>query len=256
MTPRLCCDERPVGVAPDFFNKADTLKEWNLLTRGWEDGFARDRWEVENQAFGDTYPNQFNPDFEDDLHMERERDRLSLEEWRGFMLKGIHRAVLSFQATGKRAGILSVKLPGKPVVSAKVELKSIVLTPSKRSVQIDRQGKAFPVVFMPVTKNEWGLKKEVPDDVKDVIESVDGLFYLDRMTGAGIEEGFNLYVLQGEKIPKNAIGEAVKGRAYITTAPLPKDEDDKPKIDRRPKRPAPPGQRQAVLGEGFDVSGN
>ena len=172
------------------------------------------------------------------------------------MAKGLQRAVLSFQATEKRAGILSVKLPGKPVVSARVELKSIVLTPSKRSVQIDRKGKAFPVVFMPVTKNEWGLKKEVPDDVRDVIESVDGLFYLDRMTGAGIEEGFNLYVLQGEKIPKNAIGEAVKGRAYITTAPLPKDEDDKPKIDRRPKRPAPPGQRQAVLGEGFDVSGN
>jgi len=193
---------------------------------------------------------------EEDLQNERELERLSFEEWKTYMAKGLQRAVLSFQATGKRAGILSVKLPGKPVVSAKVELKSIVLTPSKRSVQIDRQGKAFPVVFMPVTKNEWDLKKEVLEGVRDVIESVDGLFYLDRMTGAGIEEGFNLYVPQGEKIPKNAIGEAVKGRTYITTAPLPKDEDDKPKIDRRPKRPAPPGQRQAALGDDYGVSGN
>lgn len=193
---------------------------------------------------------------EEDLQNERELERLSFEEWKTYMAKGLQRAVLSFQATGKRAGILSVKLPGKPVVSAEVELKSIVLTPSKRSVQIDRQGKAFPVVFMPVTKNEWDLKKEVLEGVRDVIESVDGLFYLDRMTGAGIEEGFNLYVPQGEKIPKNAIGEAVKGRTYITTAPLPKDEDDKPKIDRRPKRPAPPGQRQAVLGDDYDVTGN
>ena len=192
---------------------------------------------------------------EEDLQNERELEKLSFEEWKTYMAKGLQRVVLTFRATGKRSGTLSVKLPGEPVVSAEVELKSIVLTPSKRSVQF-RQGKAFPVVFMPVTKNEWDLKKEVLDSVSDVIESVDGLFYLDRMTGAGIEEGFNLYVPQGEKIPRNAIGEAEKGRTYTATAPLPKDEDDKPKIDRRLKRPAPPGQRQAVLGDGFGVSGN
>ncbi len=242
MRPLSVDDSRPSGAS---FNLFEDLNEYN-----------RDAWETANLAFGDTYPNQFNPSLEEDLQRERELERLSFEEWKTYMAKGIQRAVLSFQATGKRAGRLSVKLPGKPVVSAKVELKSIVLTPSKRSVQIDRQGKAFPVVFMPVTKNEWDFKKEVPEGVTDVIESVDGLFYLNRMTGAGIKEGVNLYVPQGEKIPKNTIGEAVKGRTYITTVPLPEDEDDKPKIDRRPKRPVLQNQRQAVLGEGFDVSGN
>lgn len=242
--------ERPYGAASDL---VEVLQEWNLLTLGWEDDYARDCWETENRAFGDTYPSQFNPDFEDDLRRERELDRLDLEEWKSFMERGIQRSVLRFKATGKRTGELFVKLPGKPVISALVYLKLVTYRPAKRSVRISEKGKAYRVVILPVTKNFWEYKKAVPDEKRDIIDSVAGLYYLDRMTGAGLEEGFNRFVPKGEPLPTNKAGEAEKGRIYVTTAPLPEDEIER-KIEwkKRPKRPAPSDQRQAVLGDDRD----
>ncbi len=111
MRPLSVNDSRPSGAS---FNLFEDLNEYN-----------RDAWETANLAFGDTYPNQFNPSLEEDLQNERELERLSFEEWKTYMAKGLQR-----------------------------------------------------------------------------------------------------------------------------------DEDDKPKIDRRPKRPAPPDQRQAVLGDDYDVTGN
>lgn len=105
-------------------------------------------------------------------------------------------------------------------------------------------------MILPVTKNFWEYKKAVPDEKRDIIDSVAGLYYLDRMTGAGLEEGFNRFVPEGEPLPKNKVGEAEKGRIYVTTVPLPEDNQDIPQERRRTKRPAPPGQKQAVLGDG------
>ncbi|MCK9568510.1 hypothetical protein M0R72_06185 [Candidatus Pacearchaeota archaeon] len=141
------------------------------------------------------------------------------------MVHGIDRPSITFQATGKRAGVLTVRHPRGSPKSVKVELEKVNISgQARQSVQFTG-GKAVPITTVPTTKNEWVYSGEYSDDVIDSFERADALRRLNRVTGAGAVRGGG-FVKAGEKAPTNTMGEAIRGKTYHMIGDEEEDDEE------------------------------
>jgi hypothetical protein len=142
------------------------------------------------------------------------------------MVHGIDRVSITFQATGKRAGVLTVRHPRGSPRSVKVELEKVNISGWQRQSVQFTGGKAVPVTTVPVTKNEWVYAKgDMPDDVYLAFERADALRRLNRVTGAGAVRGGG-FVPEGKSVPANTLGEAVRGKTYHMIGDSEEDDED------------------------------
>jgi hypothetical protein len=139
-------------------------------------------------------------------------------------MRDMDRAVLTFKATGKRAGVLNVKMPGGETRSVPMVLEEVKISGQSRRTVSYTGGKPVWVTTVPTTKNEWNYKEPITEGLQDFMDLVDAASHVNRMTGAGAVRGGG-FVPEGEKVPTNAMGEVVKGKTYKTVASLPDDDD-------------------------------